>query len=320
MAEETKGNTKENNLRLLQVITNGLPMVSVEDPNEEDSAGTEHHQSSEGSDQKAPNTETGPEDAGPEESQRDCGSAQSARQVRVHSLFSQVRHQVRAQAGLGFQSQGMLNVVQRITRAELEKNKAMEEAASPETEETSAGFPDHSPGKDDETVEDELAALREEVMVNTEALRSRFKKEMDALRDELQAYCDNAVKRLEMDQKKGSVISKKQKSLSMPSLATGKKRVLSRTMTSLTPRTVNAASLGPRSKSETLESSTERSSDRLLLDTPHFQVLTSRTKPPKGPGRLPLVSPSPHGNGTAKKFGKNTLLTARMETPGTQYP
>lgn len=205
------------------------------------------------------------------------------KKARVHSVFSLVRSQIRTQAGLDGQRMGILDVVNQITK-ELEKNKKEQEESAPTVEISSS----EENAAQKETEEEQMTqngenmnerggdlcvALMEEILLNLESLKKDLREDLAQLRREMQSYTDQALCGLETrltnllriqvlahttpsalprNHTVESMETKKHRPPSMPPLGTCRRRVLNRTMTTITPKTCLPLSLGPRSNSEPL--------------------------------------------------------------------
>lgn len=209
------------------------------------------------------------------------------KQARVHSVFSLVRSQIRAQAGLDGQRMGMLDVVNQLTK-ELEKNKKEQEEPAPTVEISSSEENAEDQVAQKETIEEQMTengenskqrgeelcvALLEEILLNLESLKKDLREDLAQFRQEMQSYTDQALCGLETrltnllriqarahttpsalprNHTVDSMETKKHRPPSMPPLGTTRRRVLNRTMTTITPKTCLPLSLGPRSNSEPL--------------------------------------------------------------------
>ncbi len=208
------------------------------------------------------------------------------KQARVHSVFSLVRSQIRTQAGLDGQRMGMLDVVNQLTK-ELEKNKKEQEEPVPTVEISSSEENSVDQAAQKDTVEQQMTengenskqrgeelcvALLDEILLNLESLKKDLREELAQLRREMQSYTDQALCGLETrltnllriqalartpsalprNRTVESTETKKHRPPSMPPLGTSRRRVLNRTMTTITPKTCLPFSLGPRSNSEPL--------------------------------------------------------------------
>lgn len=205
------------------------------------------------------------------------------KQARVHSVFSMVRSQIRTQAGLDGQRMGILDVVNQIK--ELEKNKKERDEPTPTVEISSTEENAVDQAVHDETVEEQMTvenkergeelcvALFKEILLNVETLKKDLREELAQLRCEMESYSEQALCGLETrltnllriqalarttptalprNPTVEPMETKKHRPPSMPPLGTSRRRVLNRTMTTITPKTCLPLSLGPRSNSEPL--------------------------------------------------------------------
>lgn len=222
-------------------------------------------------------------------------------QSRVHSVFSLVRSQIRTQAGLDGQRMGILDVVNQIK--ELEKNKKEHDEPTPTVEISSSEENTADQAVQEETVEEQMTgenknergeelcvALLKEILLNVEILKKDLREELAQLRREMETYTEQALCGLETrltnllriqalacttpaalprNHTVEPMETKKHRPPSMPPLGTSRRRVLNRTMTTITPKTCLPLSLGPRSNSEPLggwgaETATKNSALMLL--------------------------------------------------------
>ncbi|XP_074494667.1 uncharacterized protein LOC141769476 [Sebastes fasciatus] len=129
--------------------------------------------------------------------------------------------------------------------------------------------------------EEELCAIFEKKLeASGKALKDEFEVQISQVRNEMQAYTDKALKDLECkmqswqshdlqhpkEQQESKGPNKIQKTSAAPSLVSRRGRVLTRTMTTIIPKTCAPVIIGPRAKSETLSSSKGASSRPLLRD------------------------------------------------------
>lgn len=302
-----------------------------EDGNAEES-NEESPQSTEGP-SAAPGSTLCPDDE-PKAKEDSAANPDGAAQVKMQSIFSQVRNQIRLQVGMDFHKKGILDVVQRVTRERARENSAQtpnqtkgtvegeseaEEEGKEEEEGKSIEGENKAETAVEETLEGGLATLREELLASIETLRNDFREEMAILRAEAREYSDKAVKDLEAkvlgpgpDPQKcrlqrvnpsgqqlqpGANAQERLKSLSVPSLVPGRPRMLNRTMTTLNPKTCHSIVLGPRSKSETLRSPGENKGGVPLLESSDFHVFaTQGKKRSKAGGNLPPACPTLRSN------------------------
>ncbi|KAJ7994127.1 hypothetical protein DPEC_G00262690 [Dallia pectoralis] len=238
----------------------------------------------------------------------DCIPAERTAQAKMQSVFQQVRKQVTSQGGAGSSRNSILELVQMVKRRELEMMTVMN--VPKDTEKVDAEtLGSECTGEKNARKEDLLAVFQREMEASKDALRDEFKEQIAQLRIEMQEYTNKALKGLESKAKNRKTSSKSlqriyhveqsdtrgfeknKKSPVTPFLGPGKTRVLTRTMTTLNPKTCPPIVLGPRSKSETL--STSRDSSGLLKDPDFLPSRTSKYLQPCGP--LPPTCP-PHYN------------------------
>ncbi|KAK9522479.1 hypothetical protein VZT92_018940 [Zoarces viviparus] len=213
----------------------------------------------------------------------DSVAAEKETQAKVQSVFQQVRNQIRSQVGMKAPKSSMLELVQRVKDRETEiaqmngepegKNVSSKEKKPAEmlTDESKDGM---------DLKEEELCAFFEKKLeVDTKALQVEFEVKISQVRKEMRAYTDQSLKELECkmqswqshnlqhrkEQQDSKGPNKIQKTSAAPSLASRRGRVLTRTMTTIIPKTCALVIMGPRAKSETLSSS-KGASSRLPRD------------------------------------------------------
>lgn len=206
------------------------------------------------------------------------------KQARIHSVFSLVRSQIRTQAGVDGQRMGIMDVVNQIK--ELEKSKKEHDESTPTVEISSSEENAADQAVQKETVEEQMTGenkkergeelcvvLLEEILLNVKTLKKDLREELAQLRLDMQSYTEQALLGLETrltnllrtqalahttptalprNHTVDPMETKKQRTPSMPPLGTSRRRVLNRTMTTITPKTCLPLSLGPRSNSEPL--------------------------------------------------------------------
>lgn len=209
-------------------------------------------------------------------------TAEKEKRAKVQSVFQQVRNQIRSQVGMRAPKSSILELVQRVRDRETEIAQVNGE---PEGKDVSSEEMKQAELLTDES-KDEMDLKEEELCVMFEkkleaskkALKDEFDVQISQVRKEMQAYTDQALKDLESkmqswhnphpkEQQEGKGQDNKQKpSAAAPSLASRRGRVLTRTMTTIIPKTCAPVIIGPRAKSETLSYSKSKSSRLLLRD------------------------------------------------------
>lgn len=223
------------------------------------------------------------------------------KEARIHSVFSLVRSQIRTQAGLDGQRMGIMDVVNQIKELEKSKKEHDEPSHTVEISSSEENAVDQAVQK--ETVEEQMTGenkkergeelcvvLLEEILLNVETLKKDLREELAQLRCDMQSYTEQALCGLETRLRTQALArttptalprnhtvdpmeTKKQRPPSMPPLGTSRRRVLNRTMTTITPKTCLPLSLGPRSNSEPLggwgaETASNNSAPTLLRSHP----------------------------------------------------
>lgn len=197
-------------------------------------------------------------------------------QAKMQSAFQQVRNQIRSQVGTKAPKCSMLELMQRVKDSELKTAQVKEHEEVP-----TDGSRAEMDGKQEELRE----AFEKKLEARQEALREELEAQISRVRAEMQAYTDQALKDLECkmqsqrpqlqphprQQQDGKGPDKNQKPSAPPALASRRGRVLTRTMTTIIPKTCAPVVLGPRARSETLNSSKVESS-RLLLRDPALSL------------------------------------------------
>lgn len=223
----------------------------------------------------------------------ECASDKEV-QAKMQSVLQQVRKQIRSQGGVGAPKSNILELVQKVWEKEVERTQLN---GVPEVENGSVGEEKQVEmlTETQQKVEDLCAIFEEKLEASKRALRGEFEAQILQLRKEMQAYTDqaledkiqssnNVVTSKNEQQKHGS--EKKQTSLAAPPLALRRGRVLTRTMTTIIPKTCTPVIIGPRAKSETLSSS----KNRLVRDPAHTST-AANTKSYQNRRPLPPVGP-----------------------------
>lgn len=182
-------------------------------------------------------------------------------QVKIQSVFQQVRSQIRSQVDTRTPSScSILELMQKMKdrerRLELEDDGSSEKEMEPE----------ESKVKMDVTQEELCEAFGKKLEATEKTLRYEIESLISQVRAESQAYTEQAIKDLEcrmmskqahlqphhpsQDEKK--VPDKKQQPLASSSLASRRGRVLTRTMTTIIPKTCAPVMHGPQAKSESM--------------------------------------------------------------------
>lgn len=193
-------------------------------------------------------------------------------QAKVQSVFQQVRDQIRSQVGMKAKS-SILELVQQVidrgTEEPLVNNDPGDDNKGKRGEEmlTDEGEMDRK-GELPVIFEEKLEACKK-------ALKEEFEEQISQVRKEMQAYTDEALRdmrsklqthSLQQARPKPQESKKQQQPTTAPSMASRRGRVLTRTMTTIVPKTCPPVTIGPRAKSETLSSSTGHNPRRLSKD------------------------------------------------------
>lgn len=221
-----------------------------------------------------------------DECSEDSVAAEKETQARMRSVFQQVRNQIRSQVGVKAPKSSILELVRRVKDRETEISQVNGEPegkdVSGEEKKQAEMLADERKEKVDVTEEELCAMFEKKLEASKKALRDEFEVQISQVRKEMQAYTDQTLKDLECkmqsrqshnlqqahpkEQQESKGPDKKQKPSAAPSLASRRGRVLTRTMTTIIPKTCAPVIIGPRAKSETLSSSKGQTSQLLLRD------------------------------------------------------
>ncbi|CAL1616242.1 unnamed protein product [Knipowitschia caucasica] len=211
---------------------------------------------------------------------------QSETQVKIQSILQQVRKQIRSQGGARTPKSNILALVQKVWEKEVTgdvENDISEEERQDER-------------NNQREEEDECATLERKLEASKKALKEEFEAQILQLRNEMQVYTDQAIKELESKMLKDINVSsspkeqtkvgpeKKLPSSAVPPVALRRGRVLTRTMTTIIPKTCTPVIVCPRAKSESLASSKVRlGRDNILRSTTAKPSQCGRPLPPAAP-------------------------------------
>jgi len=235
----------------------------------------------------------------------DSRGAERETQAKVQSVFQQVRNQIRSQAGV---KSSILELVQRVKDRETESAQV---DVKPEGTDVNGGEKKEmltEDSKDEMRVKEEKLCVmfKEKLEASQKDLKDEFEVQISQVRKEMQAYMDQALKGLESqmqsswqshnlqhdkEKQESKGPDKKQKPTAAPTLASRRGRVLTRTMTTIIPKTCPPVIIGPRAKSETLGYSKRESSHVVLRD---LGVSLPGNKPCQSRKPLPPVCPLLH--------------------------
>lgn len=242
-------------------------------------------------------------------------AAETEAQAKMQSLFQQVRNQVRSQASKKTPKINIMELVQAVREmeiAQVNSDTDAKDVSSAEKEEAELFTDKDKDGVD--LKEDELCAVVEEKLeASKKALRDEFEGQISQVRREMQAYTDRALKDLECKMQglkchslQHTHLKEQQKPSAAPSLASRRGRVLTRTMTTIVPKTCAPVIVGPRAKSETLVSP-KGDRSRLLPRDPVFYLPGNKSHqsrkplppacPPLNQRKKPVQAKAKTGNG-----------------------
>lgn len=178
-------------------------------------------------------------------------------QARMQSVFHQVRSQIRPQVDTRTASSSILALMQKLKDREGRPEQEEDESRPKETE------PEESKVKMDMTQEELCEAFGKKLETTRNTLRYEIDSLISQVRAESQAYTEQAIKDLECrmtskqthrrpSQQGKQVLDKKQQPSASSSLTSSRGRVLTRTMTTIIPKTCAPAVGGLQAKSESM--------------------------------------------------------------------
>lgn len=211
-----------------------------------------------------------------EESSEDNVAAEKEKNAKMQSVFQQVRHQIRSQAVRKDKKNSILELMKLVKDMETARANGEPEAEEVSREEKKDDSKDEMDLK-----QEELCAMFEKKLEDCKkTLRAEFDLQVSQARAEMRAYTDQALSDWKFktqsrqtcnlqprEQHESKNPEKKQKPSAPPSLVSRRGRVLTRTMTTIIPKTCAPVIVGPRAKSETLSSSKAESSRLLQRET-----------------------------------------------------
>lgn len=229
---------------------------------------------------------------GPEEEEEE---EDKKMQVRIQSVFQQVRNQIRSQVDTRSPSSSILELLQKMKDREGRLEQEEDESRETETE------PEESKVKMDVTQEELCEAFGKKLEATQKTLRCEIESLISQVRAESRAYTEQAVKDLECrmmsnqahlqpqhpSQHEKKVPDKKQQPSASSSLASRRGRVLTRTMTTIIPKTCAPVLHGPQAKSEPMSLRRSETSGPLRRD-PVLSLPGKRLHQ----GRRPILPPA----------------------------
>lgn len=179
----------------------------------------------------------------------DKAPAETETQAKMQSVLQQVRNQIRSQAGARASKSGILEVAQRLKQRDSVKMTAQVNGE--------CGSESKEPVVEKGPNREELCDVTEKKLeTSQEASRKSMEEQLSQLREEMQTYTDRALKDMEcrmlmlLQPPHGS--DRKQRPSAPLSLASRRGRVLTRTMTTIIPKTSVPVVLGSKTRSETV--------------------------------------------------------------------
>lgn len=220
----------------------------------------------------------------------DSATTEKETQVKMQSVLQQVRKQIRSQVDAKAPKSRIMELVQIVRDREIELAQVdgEPEGKTVNGEEKREAEVATDESKDEMDLKEEVlcAVFEEKLEANKKALRDEFEEQISQVRKEMQAYTDKALKDLEckMQSWRSDILQQ------TPSLASRRGRVLTRTMTTIIPKTCAPVIIGPRAKSETLTSKGRCS--QLLPRDPMVSIPGNRPYQSRKP--LPPTCPPLH--------------------------
>lgn len=240
-------------------------------------------------------------------------SEEKESQAKMQSVLQQVRQHIRSQAGTKAAKSSIAELVKRVKEMEMEMAQVNSEPEGKDVnseekkEAVDEMMTDDSKDEMDVKEEEPCACFEGKLEATKKALRDEFDEQISQVRTEMQAYTAKALRDLECkmrnweshihkqshpkEEQESKGPDRRQRPPVVPSLAARRGRVLTRTMTTIIPKTCPPVIIGPRAKSETLASS-KGGSSRLLPRGPAHSLPGS--KPYQSLKPLPPTCPPLH--------------------------
>lgn len=245
--------------------------------------------------------------------------------TKMQTLLQQVRSQIRSQAGLTSAKTSIFELMRQIKDREVELASLNDlpgdgnggDRAGVEAKDVGGTVRSEDQGKTEpEAIEPVLPlCFKAELETTRKTLRDEYEQQISQLRVEMRAYTDRAVKDMESRMKSTTIThgqakgksreqtegkgaaDKKQKTqaaTTVPGLTSRRPCVLTRTMTTIIPKTCAPVIIGPRAKSESLSGC--RDSGSLLMKESDFRVFHSHvsSRHPQNRNALPPVHQPAH--------------------------
>lgn len=225
--------------------------------------------------------------------------------AKMQSVLQQVRNQIRSQAGVRDSKSGILELMQRLKERDAVK---MTNEVQVNGE---CGGESKEPVVEKHLNEKELCEMMQKKLeASQKVLRESVEEQISRLREEMQTYTDKALKDMEcrmllrLQQSHGP--DRKQRPSAPPSLASRRGRVLTRTMTTIIPKTSIPVVLSSKTRSETVTFAKGHSSQLMMRD-PGLSL--QGRKPCQG--RKPLPPPANPPLHLRKKAVQTKAKTAK---------
>lgn len=214
--------------------------------------------------------------------EEDRASALTETQAKMHAMLQQVRHQIRSQAGVRASKSGILELMQRLKDRDLEKMTAQVNGE--------CGSESEEPVVEKHLNQELCEMMEKKLEASQKALRESMEERISRLREEMQTYTDKALKDMESKMLMQLQLlhgpDRKQRPSAPPSLASRRGRVLTRTMTTIIPKTSVPVVLSSKSRSDPVTFAKGQSSQLMMRDP----GLSLQGRKPL----LPPANPAPH--------------------------
>lgn len=232
-------------------------------------------------------------------------------QVKIQSVFQQVRNQIRSQVESRSPSSSILELMQKMKEREEKLEQEEDESSEKEME------PGGSTVKMDATQEELCEAFGKKLEATQKTFRNEMESRISQVRAESQAYTEQAIKDLESrmrsklahlqpeqpGQQEKKVPDKKQQPVASSSLASRRGRVLTRTMTTIIPKTCAPLMIGPQAKPESMGLRRRETSGPVRRD-PILPLPGRRLQQGRRPV-LPPAGPAQHSS-VNKRLGRSS--------------
>ncbi|AWP06752.1 putative uncharacterized protein LOC103470604 [Scophthalmus maximus] len=185
----------------------------------------------------------------------------------MQSVLQQVRNQIRSQVGSKPPKSGMLELVQRVKDREMEGAQASGEPEGKKENRRDEMSTNESRDEVNRKEDEQRATYEEKLEATKKTLREEFEQQISQVRKDMLSYTDRALKDLECklqgrqshspqpthprEEQEGKGPNRKQKRPAVAALASRRGRVLTRTNTTIIPKTCAPVIICPRATSDT---------------------------------------------------------------------